>query len=233
MSVTVQAGVHLGKEYSEKLRSTRNQPTKSLKQLLQLTGKLIKDQKEITSIPVIDLHRQMWQRTTLLTDKAVQFATAKTCVFSGEPMEFEFNISQDSLHWEFSRRFKRWWLTSNANLSISKEGSSSCQCKTTLNGENKGTEKFVLRILLMLQIMLENSRKGIGRSRAWIRKEVVRNSRTQPNGEWDEVAEMMMINFSESGQTCFSGIQCYQESRFEEQRKRKVDFSFQWQRRNH
>ena len=29
--------------------------------------------------------------------------------------------------------------------------------------ENKGTEKLVLRILLMLQIMLENSRKGIGR----------------------------------------------------------------------
>ena len=61
--------------------------------------------------------QQMWQRTTLLTDKAVQFATAKTCLFrfsarSGRhqsrsrhfreldrmPMEFEWNISQDSPH---------------------------------------------------------------------------------------------------------------------------------------
>ena len=40
------------------------------------------DQKEITGFPVIDWQQQMWQRTTLLTDKAVQFATAKTFVFS-------------------------------------------------------------------------------------------------------------------------------------------------------
>ena len=27
----------------------------------------------------------------------------------GEPMELEWNISQDSLHWELSTRFKTWW----------------------------------------------------------------------------------------------------------------------------
>ena len=43
------------------------------------------------------------------------------------------------------------------------EGSSLCQCITTLNGENKGTEKLVLRILLMLQNTLKNSRKGVCR----------------------------------------------------------------------
>ena len=62
-------------------RSTRNQPMKSLKQLFQVTGKLIRDQAEITSIPVIYWQHQMWQRTTLLTDKAVQFGNAKTCLF--------------------------------------------------------------------------------------------------------------------------------------------------------
>ena len=78
----------------------------------------------------------MWKETALLTDRAVQFAIAKTYVFShpvlclggisdepveawwfletrclkdvdridGEPMEFEWKISQDSLHWEFSTR---------------------------------------------------------------------------------------------------------------------------------
>ena len=82
MSVTLQATVHLGKDYSENLRSIRNQSMRSLKQLFQVTGKLITDQMEITSIPVIDWQQQMWQRTTLLTDKAVQFATANTYVFS-------------------------------------------------------------------------------------------------------------------------------------------------------
>ena len=80
MSGTLQATVHLGKDYSENLRSTRNQPMKFLKQLFQATGKLIRDQTEITSISVIDWQQQMWQGTTMLTDKAVQFATAQTCL---------------------------------------------------------------------------------------------------------------------------------------------------------
>ena len=49
------------------------------------------------------------------------------------------------------------------NLSNSRDELSSCQCITTLYGEKQETEKLVLRILLLLQIMLENSRKDIGR----------------------------------------------------------------------
>ena len=44
MFVTLQAAVHLGTECSENLRSTRNQPKKSLRQLFQVTQKLIIDQ---------------------------------------------------------------------------------------------------------------------------------------------------------------------------------------------
>ena len=82
MSVTLQAAVHPGTHFSENLPSIRNQSKKSLRQLFQVTGKLITDQIDITGIPVIERQQQMWQRTTLLTDKAVQFATAKTLVFS-------------------------------------------------------------------------------------------------------------------------------------------------------
>ena len=76
MSVTLQAAVHLGKDYSKNVRFHQE----SLKQLFQVTGKLITDQIEITGIPMIDW-QQMWQRTTLLDDKAVQFATAKSLSF--------------------------------------------------------------------------------------------------------------------------------------------------------
>ena len=41
------------------------------------TEKLIRDQKEVTGIPVINWQQLMWQRTTLLTDKAVLFAICK------------------------------------------------------------------------------------------------------------------------------------------------------------
>ena len=49
------------------------------------------------------------------------------------------------------------------NLSNSKDESSSCQCITTLYVEKKETKKLVFRTLLLVQIMLENSRKDIGR----------------------------------------------------------------------
>ena len=71
----------LGKITPRILRSI-NQSMRSLKQLFQVTGKLITDQKETTGIPVIDWQQQLRQRATLLSDKAVQFATSKTHVFS-------------------------------------------------------------------------------------------------------------------------------------------------------
>ena len=72
-------------------------------------------------------------------------------------------ISQHSLNWEFSTRFKRWWRNQGVNQSNSKEGSSSCQCTMTLYGENEETKRRVLRIVSKLRSMLEVSRKDIGR----------------------------------------------------------------------
>ena len=63
------------------LRSTKNQPKKSLRQLFQVTERLITDQTEIAGLTTIDWQQPMWRETTLLTDRAVQFATAKTYVF--------------------------------------------------------------------------------------------------------------------------------------------------------
>ena len=56
--------------------------------------------------------------------------------------------SQDSLHWEFSKRFKGWWLNYTVNLSSSKVGSSSCQCTTSLYGWERGnTDKYILNFV--------------------------------------------------------------------------------------
>ena len=61
----------------------------------------------------------------------------------GEPMELEWKISQDSLHWEFSLRFKRWWQNYSVNLSSFKEELSSCPCTMTLYGELQEMKKIV------------------------------------------------------------------------------------------
>ena len=47
MSVTIQAAVHQGKDYTENLRSTKNQPLKSVKDLFQMCRRLT-EQTEIT-----------------------------------------------------------------------------------------------------------------------------------------------------------------------------------------
>ena len=50
MSVTFQAAVHLGTDFTENLRPTKNQTKKSLRQLFHVTWKLVTDQTEITGI---------------------------------------------------------------------------------------------------------------------------------------------------------------------------------------
>ena len=71
MSVTLQAAVHLGQEYTESLQSTKNQPLKSVRQSFQTTGLSASDWKQ-----------SMWKETSLLCDRAVHIANSKTCVFS-------------------------------------------------------------------------------------------------------------------------------------------------------
>ena len=61
MSVTLQAAGHLGTCFSENLRSSRNHSKKSLRQLLQVTRKLITDRTEITGITTIDWQQLMWR----------------------------------------------------------------------------------------------------------------------------------------------------------------------------
>ena len=47
-----------------------------------MTKKLITDYTEIQGISKIDRHTHPWQKTTLLTDKAVHLSTTKVDVFS-------------------------------------------------------------------------------------------------------------------------------------------------------
>ena len=101
MSVTQQAAVHLGKDYTENLRSTKNQPLKSLKQLFLVTERLITDQTEITGLTTIDWQQPIWRETTLLTDRAVHFAAAETFVFSDSVLCLR-GISDEPVEaWEF------------------------------------------------------------------------------------------------------------------------------------
>ena len=80
-SVTLQAAVHLGRDYSFNLRSVKNQSSKSVKQLFCTTEKLIKEQMEITRLSTIDWNQPVWKESSLLCDRAVRIMNSKTYFF--------------------------------------------------------------------------------------------------------------------------------------------------------
>ena len=90
------------------------------------------------------------------------------------------------------------------NLSTSKTGSSSCQCTTTLNGEQKETKKDVNTIHRQLRIMRSQiprdhwSFLGPGSEEKWYGTYT-----DKPDGSWNQSAENMMANFSGSGDPTF------------------------------
>ena len=172
MLVTQQPAVHLGNNYLDKLHTTRNQSQRTMKQLFDVTRKLVSEQTEIQGISLMDWQEKSWKRTIVLNDRAVQLSTAKAHVYSNsvlcmgripdtpasawkgkidwfmnsrqcresdrieaEPMEFEWKISQDSLHCRFSP----------TETQCEPEQLSSCHCTTTLYGEKKETKNCVLR----------------------------------------------------------------------------------------
>ena len=83
MSVTLQAAVHLGPDYSMNLRSVKNQSSKSLEQSFRTTERLIKGQTETTGVSTINWDQRTWREFSLLCDRAVRIMNSKTYVFSG------------------------------------------------------------------------------------------------------------------------------------------------------
>ena len=60
----------------------QHQPQRTVKQLFDVTSKLVREETEIQGISLIDWQENPWKRTTLLTCRAVKLSTAKAYVFS-------------------------------------------------------------------------------------------------------------------------------------------------------
>ena len=84
--------------------------------------------------------------------------------------------SQDSQRWASSKRLRNIWQKYIVNLSISKTGSSSCQCTTTLYGENKETQKSLRKISYSCELCSQIPARTLVISGTLIREDMVRNS---------------------------------------------------------
>ena len=102
MNVTLQAAVHPGREFLENLRFTKNQLLKSVKQLVQVTERLIKDQTEISGLTTLDYEQLTWRSTTLFCDKVVEIMNAISYVFSDS-----VKLGKNKIKWYLETRYPK------------------------------------------------------------------------------------------------------------------------------
>ena len=103
---------------------------------------------------------------------------------------------------------------------MSKTGSSSYQCTTTLYGENKETQKSVNINQLWLRIMLADSRSDVGHF--W-------DLYQRRNGTellLDRTAERMMLNFAESRHPIFRATSSLERGEFRSKEKENMSIHF-------
>ena len=91
----------------ENLRFTKNQLLKSVKQLFQVTERLVTDQTESSGLTTIDYEQPVWRGTTLLCDKAGEITNAKNYFFSDSVLCLG---SISDLHVEAWKNRTKWYL---------------------------------------------------------------------------------------------------------------------------
>ena len=80
-------------------------------------------------------------------------------------------LSQDSLHWAFSKRFKKCRLNYNVNLSSSKKD----HVQRHLYGENEETQNMYYEFCYSCELCSQIPARTLVILGAWIREEMVRN----------------------------------------------------------
>ena len=209
MNVTLQAAVHLGREKKKRIRFTKNQLPKSVKQLIQMTEKLIMDLTEI-----VDYKEPPWISTTPQSDIAIEIKNAKTYVVDNwqiviskiwiEYLECQWissgKHSQDALHWAFSKIFKNLWLNhTQCETEQFERGFIFVSMYNDLMWRERGNTQTCETNSATVADYARRSPLG-HRSffGTWIREEMTRDILINQTENGDKTAERMMLNFAES-----------------------------------
>ena len=230
MSVTLNAAIHLGKEYLgnygevdqrqkriSRFFDDRLAPTFLTKDnFVHWQSNSAIDSKNVC----IDLFSIVYGQSESKSHKPWKeqiewFMTSSQCReldrIEAESTEFEWKISQDSLHYRLSPRSRKWWLK-YIHVNVQRHNMVRTRKQKNAHWESKNSGRMCKKIRARTLVV----------SRASIRKEngaeLTRTSRT----EWDHVAEDMMINFSESGHPVFRGSSAFERGSLRSKRGGKL-----------
>ena len=129
----------------------------------------------------------------------------------GMPTEFEWKEFPGITTLDLLEKIQSLMRDLQREPEHSQKGSSSCQCTTTLRGEQKETKKDVNTTHRQLRIMLADSFAVIGLSWVpWSEEKWYGTYSNRPDGSWNQSAENVMANFSGSGHPIFRATSAFE-----------------------
>ena len=270
MSVTLQAAVHLGQDYSQNLRSIKNQPLKSEKQSCRTTEKFVKDQVEkhrfvhdwLEPAYVETIISTVWwscscyeiQNLRLcglgatfhgISTAPVQAWKDKIKWYFGDTLSQRFGSNRRGADGIRVVKFPRIHYIGNSRWNSKDDGGIkvwtwAIQWKDHLHvnvqwhyGEHKEIMKIVWRISRNVAAYAKRFPQG-----CWsflgpgCEKSGIGTHVSKPNGEWNSTAEVMMLNFAESGHPVFRATSALERGELKSKGKRKEVHSLQRKWRN-
>ena len=113
----------------------------------------------------------------------------------GEPMEFEWSISQDSIRCSSMKKSTVYCSEYEKHQKISQEEFYLCRCSTTFPVDQKTTKQMPNSYLRTR----ENLEKDNGHSSVLVQRKSGTLCEDSPQGVWDKIEERMLLEFAESG----------------------------------
>ena len=231
MSSTLESSVFMGKNYSDNWHSIKNTEDLTMKQMFDIFAKLVSEQDEIYGVKTIDWENSSWKYLSLIADEQViNLQRTKVYVFSDSVLCLgkmnenpQSNCAwEDKLMWfKSSPEYRTWDKIDGVPVDFE------WKVQELLLRLNETPENLTGRIIFMSMfndiswgskdnkiecesnaqlVSLFTRRFGAGQ---WSflgpgsEKKWYSISEDSPQGEWDKMAEKMMVTLAESGHPIF------------------------------
>ena len=244
MSVTMESAVFTGKNYLDNCHSITNTKDLTLKQMFDISARLVSEQDEISGMETIGWEKPAWKFMSLIGDeRVINLQRTKVYVFSdsvlclgktfeniqsndaweerlgwfksspvyrnfdridGEPMEFEWNNFPGFNTLQLSEEAKSFLF----RLGETPENfTGRILFLSMFNDISCGSRDNEKEYLSNAQLVSQNAKRFGTRQWSFIgprsEKKWYSISENSPQGEWDKMAERMMLEFAESGHPFF------------------------------
>ena len=170
MSVTLESAVFMGKNYLDNLHSITNTKDLTLKQMFDISARLVSEQDEISGVETIGWENHSWKYMSLIGDeRVINLQRTKVYVFSESVLCLGkiFENTQSNGAWEdmlgrfksstVYRNFDRidgvqmefeWYISQELrHQRISQEESYLCRCSMTFPVDQETMKKNASRML--------------------------------------------------------------------------------------